>query len=169
MANEENLKKGKATQFKSGEEQKKLSSEAGKASGRSKRRKKALKQRLIAAMECGVENDTARKIARTIGVAPEDATNYDVIVARLVLQAFKGDTRAMQMIFEYLGETPAEKRAEKEEKRAEKAFKERENGAGANGPAVIVINDIPRQTAQNTETAVFNPLMKEGGGENGTE
>lgn len=156
MANEENLKKGKATQFKGDEENRRLAAEAGKASGRSKRRKKALKQRLIAALECDVENDTAKKIAKTIGVMPEDATNYDVIVARLILQAFKGDIRAMQMVFEYIGETPAEKRAEKTFK-AEMEQREKEDVDSR--PVIQIIADIPKDPPKTgTDTAVFNPL-----------
>ena len=44
MANEENLKKGKATQFQSGEEAARNGQKGGVASGASRRRRKAMRQ-----------------------------------------------------------------------------------------------------------------------------
>lgn len=44
MANEQNLKKGVATQFRAGEEQAKIAQEGGKASGKARRRKADLKK-----------------------------------------------------------------------------------------------------------------------------
>ena len=123
MANEENLKKGKKTQFKSGENAARNGRKGGIASGVSKRRKKNLKNRIQEALGCSVQLGEVKDLIRSMGMDSDDATNYDALVARLLVLAIgKGDTQAIKMILDYGGETPGEKRAEKEEKRRAKEF-----------------------------------------------
>ena len=55
MANEENLKKGEAPQFKSGEEAARNGQKGGVASGASRRRKKAMRQTVNALLGAGLE------------------------------------------------------------------------------------------------------------------
>lgn len=50
MANEENLKKGEATRFRTGEEQVKIAKKGGIASGEARREKKLIKDRILERM-----------------------------------------------------------------------------------------------------------------------
>lgn len=81
MANAENLKKGKATQFKSGKDAVENGRKAGVASGASRRRKRAMRQ--AAAMllntqipmnERGPFMGTVKTLLKTFGYTPDDAT-----------------------------------------------------------------------------------------------
>ena len=98
MANEENLKKGAATRFKSGEEAAANGRKGGIASGESKRKRKALRECLeeLLAME---QKD---KKGKTI-------TGADAITAALFKKAMNGDISAYTTIRDTVGERPTEK------------------------------------------------------------
>ena len=94
MANEKNLEKGKATQFKSGEEAAKNGRKGGIASGKAKRARKTLKEELLAMLEV---DDVQTRIA-----------------AALIREAIEGNsqgsvTKAFSVIRDTIGEKPVEK------------------------------------------------------------
>lgn len=113
MANEENLKKGKATQFQSGEEAAKSGQKGGVASGASRRRRKAMKQAVNTLLGAGLDTsegeflEIIRPRLMALGINEEDATFQDVLLAGIMLKAMKGDVRAAEFIRDTVGENPA--------------------------------------------------------------
>lgn len=81
MANEENLKKGKATQFKSGKNAVENGRKAGVASGVARRRKRAMRQAAAALLDTPIPLTersafmaTVKNLLKTFGQDPENAT-----------------------------------------------------------------------------------------------
>lgn len=94
MPNEQNLEKGVATQFKSGEQAAENGRKGGIASGESKRRRKTLKEELLLMLE--------------------DETVQKSITAALIAEAIEGNNAgsvrgAFETIRDTIGERPAEK------------------------------------------------------------
>lgn len=121
MANEENLKPFTSNQ--SHEEAVKNGRKGGKASGEARRRRAGLKKRLKEALDLDVTSKSIKRMVRQMGMDPEDCTNYDALVASLLLEAIKlHDTTAIQMILDYIGESPQEKRKAEEAKRKREIY-----------------------------------------------
>lgn len=94
MPNEENLKNGVATQFKSGDEAVENGRKGGIASGESKRRRKTLKEELLLMLE--------------------DETIQQSITSALIREAIEGNNAgsvrgAFETIRDTIGEKPTEK------------------------------------------------------------
>ena len=145
MANAENLKKGKATQFKSGKDAVENGRKAGVASGASRRRKRAMRQ--AAAMllntqipmnERGPFMVTVKTLLKTFGYTPDDATYQDALLAGIMLEAMKGDVRAAEFIRDTAGESPALdiRKAELKMRQEELKFKQ-EQSSGAAAPGAV--------------------------------
>lgn len=145
MANVENLKKGKATQFKSGKDAVENGRKAGVASGASRRRKRAMRQ--AAAMllntqipmnERGPFMGTVKTLLKTFGYTPDDATYQDALLAGIMLEAMKGDVRAAEFIRDTAGESPALdiRKAELKMRQEELKFKQ-EQSSGAAAPGAV--------------------------------
>lgn len=145
MANAENLKKGKATQFKSGKDAVENGRKAGVASGASRRRKRAMHQ--AAAMllntqipmnERGPFMGTVKTLLKTFGYTPDDATYQDALLAGIMLEAMKGDVRAAEFIRDTAGESPALdiRKAELKMRQEELKFKQ-EQSSGAAAPGAV--------------------------------
>ena len=145
MANAENLKKGKATQFKSGKDAVENGRKAGVASGASRRRKRAKRQ--AAAMllntqipmnERGPFMGTVKTLLKTFGYTPDDATYQDALLAGIMLEAMKGDVRAAEFIRDTAGESPALdiRKAELKMRQEELKFKQ-EQSSGAAAPGAV--------------------------------
>lgn len=145
MANAENLKKGKATQFKSGKDAVENGRKAGVASGASRRRKRAMRQ--AAAMllntqipmnERGPFMGTVKTLLKTFGYTPDDATYQDALLAGIMLEAMKGDVRAAEFIRDTAGESPALdiRKAELKIRQEELKFKQ-EQSSGAAAPGAV--------------------------------
>lgn len=98
MANEENLKKGEATQFKSGEIAAEMGRKGGIASGESKRQKRTLKE--IAQMLA----DEKIQMPQPDGTTKE--LTYDVALIQTMYRnaITKGDTQAAKFLANLLGE-----------------------------------------------------------------
>ena len=129
MANEENLKP-QSERTKS--EQREIATKGGIASGKSRRRKKAMKERLQEALECSVVNPKVKKMMRSVGMGEEDSNNWDAVVASIVAGALRGDPRYARLLMELIGETGEEKRAERADKRDAKRLRmEMEDHAAA--------------------------------------
>lgn len=94
MPNEQNLEKGIATQFKSGEEAVENGRKGGIASGESKRRRKTLKEELLLMLE---NEDVQRSVA-----------------AALINEAIEGNNSgSVARAFETIRDTIGEKQSEK--------------------------------------------------------
>ena len=125
MANEENLKHGKDSQFRSGEEAARNGQNGGIASGKSRRRKKAMKERLQEALECSVVNPKVKKMMQSVGME-DGRTNYDAVTASIVAGAIQGAPGYARLLMELIGETGEEKRADKADKRDAKRLRMQE-------------------------------------------
>ena len=103
MANEANLEKGKATQFRAGEEQAKISQQGGAASGEARRRKRDLRMALEALLE--KEYEQKDKNGNVIG----KVTGTEAIAAKLFQQAWNGNIRAFEILRDTAGQKPVDK------------------------------------------------------------
>ena len=105
MANEENLKKGKKTQFKSGENAATNGRKGGIASGESKREKKTIQKILIDYLESNVKDQKKlKKLASSVGIKGEQSVKELVTVVCILNTLQKGDVDKLQKICEILGE-----------------------------------------------------------------
>ena len=103
MANEKNLV---PFDERTESEQRKIASAGGKASGKARRRKKNLKQKMQLLLSLpAADNDQAELSA--MGVDPEDMDNEMVLVKALFLAAAEGDTKAFDRIQDVLGKSVA--------------------------------------------------------------
>ena len=103
MANEQNLV---PINERTKSEQREIASAGGKASGKARRRKKSMKQKMQLLLSLpAADNDQAELSA--MGVDPEDMDNEMVLVKALFLAAAEGDTKAFDRIQDVLGRTVA--------------------------------------------------------------
>ena len=103
MANERNLVPNSA---RTPSERRENASKAGIASGKARRRKKSLKQKMQLLLSLPpAENDQTELSA--MGVDPDDMDNEMVLVKALFIAAAAGDTRAFDRIQDVLGRSVA--------------------------------------------------------------
>ena len=103
MANEQNLV---PINERTKSEQREIASAGGKASGKARRRKKSMKQKMQLLLSLpAADNDQAELSA--MGVGPDDMDNEMVLVKALFLAAAEGDTKAFDRIQDVLGRTVA--------------------------------------------------------------
>jgi len=107
MANEKNLMPiEEVNSRRTREEHSEDSRKAGKASGKSRRRKKSLKQKMQLLLSLPpAENDQTELSA--MGIDPEDMDNEMVLVTALFIAAAAGDTKAFDRIQDVLGRSVA--------------------------------------------------------------
>jgi hypothetical protein len=103
-----NLKKGKATQFKTGEKQAEIARRGGIASGKAKRKKKTLTEmaRVFASLPVSEEQ---KKRLKTQGVSSEDMIHQMALVAAMFEAGENGSVRAAALVAEWLAEGNEEK------------------------------------------------------------
>ena len=102
MANEKNL----VPRHLTNEEASRIGKIGGQNSGKARRRKKNLKQKMQLLLSLpAADNDQAELSA--MGVDPEDMDNEMVLVKALFLAAAEGDTKAFDRIQDVLGRTVA--------------------------------------------------------------
>ena len=94
VANNENLEKGKATQFRSGEEAARNGSKGGIASGAARRRKKSLKEAADLYLSLPVTDKRRLNKLKRRALDPEDIDNQMAMVVGLTEAATAGDARA---------------------------------------------------------------------------
>lgn len=99
MANEQNLLKGEAFQFKSGEEAAKSGAKGGRASGAAKRRKKDLRKALEILLDKKYTDSKSGK----------KMTGTEALAAKLFEQGMKGNIKAFETIRATVGQDPVQK------------------------------------------------------------
>lgn len=103
MANEKNLV---PFDERTESEQREIASAGGKASGKARRRKKSMKQKMQLLLSLpAADNDQAELSA--MGVVPEDMDNEMVLVKALFIAAAAGNTKAFDRIQDVLGRSVA--------------------------------------------------------------
>lgn len=88
------------------DEQREITSKGGVASGKSRRRKRDLKQKMKLLLSLPASDDD-RADLEDMGVDPEDMDNEMVLVKALFARAAGGDTRAFDRIMDILGKSVA--------------------------------------------------------------
>lgn len=130
MANEKNLV---PFDERTESEQREIASAGGKASGKARRRKKNLKQKMQLLLSLPAADNNQSELA-TMGVDPEDMDNEMVLVKALFLAAAAGDTRAFDRIQDVLGKSVAREELalkKQEAKRKAAAGTDTENRIGS--------------------------------------
>lgn len=102
MANPQNLKKGKDTQFRSGEEAARNGKKGGVASGESRRKKKNIMEcaSMLMSMRISEKQPKTRKIMQDLGLEDDDLTYGASVVVSLLSKAGKGDVPAARLLME---------------------------------------------------------------------
>ena len=103
MANEKNLV---PFDERTEREQREIASAGGKASGKARRRKKSLKQKMQLLLSLPAADNDQTELA-TMGIDSEDMDNEMVLVKALFIAAAAGDTRAFDRIQDVLGKSVA--------------------------------------------------------------
>ena len=93
---------GKDTQFKTGEEQARTASAGGKASGRSRRRKRQFRDELEMLLPLTDKGKDGQPIINPL--TGRKQTVQQSITMQLLLKARKGDVKAAKLILDTLGE-----------------------------------------------------------------
>ena len=117
MSNEKNLRP-----VRSKEEARERGRNGGIASVKSRRQKKDMKQRLQDALELAVVNPKVKSMMQQVGMSGE-GTNWDAVAASIVAGTIQGTSGYAKLLMELIGETGAEKRAERADKRDAKRLK----------------------------------------------
>lgn len=101
--NNHNLKKGVATQYKSGE---KAAKEAGKKggikSGEAKRKKKSMREKMELLLSLPADDTDADNL-KALGISPDDIDNEMIIIKALFDKAASGDINAIREVRNILG------------------------------------------------------------------
>lgn len=103
MANEQNLV---PINERTKSEQREIASAGGKASGKARRRKKSLKQKMQLLLSLP-PTDSDRTELAVMGIEPEDMDNEMVLVKALFIAAAAGNTKAFDRIQDVLGRSVA--------------------------------------------------------------
>lgn len=107
MANEKNLMPiEEVNSRRTREEHSEDSRKAGIASGKARRRKKSLKQKMQLLLSLPAADNDQTELA-AMGIYPEDMDNEMVLVKALFIAAAAGDTRAFDRIQDVLGRSVA--------------------------------------------------------------
>jgi hypothetical protein len=102
VANVENLKKGKATQFKSGENAAENGKKGGIASGEAKRQKNTIKSILKQWADSPITVAKLKKEAKAYGIETDEGRS--LITLALIKGAMKGNAKYMERLLDTLGE-----------------------------------------------------------------
>jgi hypothetical protein len=109
--NEKNLEKGKATQFRSGDEAVKSGKKGGVASGVARREKKALKTTLEMLLSMPIEDGKLEDVDKVKSLASLGGKNISVqeaIVLKALQLALNGDIKAFNAIADILKQGTSE-------------------------------------------------------------
>lgn len=106
--NEENLRPIQKGQL-SKEELKKRQSNGGKKSGQVRRERKAFKESLLMLLDMKAPEQIGVQIKKTLPKLKDKDLNYqNAILVSLLQQAVKGNTKAVELIRDTIGEKPKE-------------------------------------------------------------
>lgn len=109
------------------DEQKKITQKGGIASGKSRRRKKALRTALKEAMALPLKElhpDMQAAIMKAAKLGDAELTVSDAVLGSIIRNACKGNSQMAKLLLDVLGETPDVRFKERELKMKEQALKE---------------------------------------------
>ena len=108
MANEENLKNGVATQFRTGEEQAKIAQMGGIRSGEVRRQNADLRKRLREIADMALKPGDITEIKTLSDAKGANLSITDALLVKYVTMALNGNIKAMNKVMELLGNDPTE-------------------------------------------------------------
>ena len=136
-----NLEKGKKTQF-CGE----TAAENQRKSTESRKRNIALRDAVKLAMQCMPEevlSDKQLKVLHKEGVDTDGKSGVEVVAASLAIKAMRGNTKAVEVLMDLLGESTAAERNRIERERLalerEKMEKDKSGQAEAEGVKIVLL------------------------------
>lgn len=103
MANDENLKKGEVTQFRSGEEAARNGRKGGKASGEARRRKANFRKTLNLLLTTKIESEEWTPLLEALGL---ECTLESALLMAQIKAALAGSTKAATFVAKYSGQSP---------------------------------------------------------------
>lgn len=103
MANEENLRNGESTQYRSGEEAARNGKKGGQASGKSRRRKKLLKDTVNMLLALPLKDGKLDKLTDMQTINGKNITVEEAMVLKQIQKALKGDLRAFESLVDLSG------------------------------------------------------------------
>ncbi|MBQ7841179.1 MAG: hypothetical protein IJ390_11970 [Lachnospiraceae bacterium] len=114
MANDENLKRGGLTQFRSGEEAARNGAKGGRASGEARRRKADFRKTLNLLLTAKIDSPEWTPLLESLGL---DSTLEAAVNAAMIREALNGNVKAYEAIAKYSGQSDRTE-ADHEEQRA---------------------------------------------------
>lgn len=100
--------KGHGLHERTAEEQRRIASMGGKASGETRRRKKEIREVCGVLLSMPANNALKGYLDPNIEL-PDDATVYDLMVARMTQEALKGNVKAFEAVRDSAGDKPTDK------------------------------------------------------------
>lgn len=140
MSGKDNLIPGNK---RSKEEVRAIGQKGGKASVKARRRKKALREILESCLDMQIseiEDESVRRAIQTAANSTDGSiTIGEAIINGLVVQAIKGSPKAVGLIMDTMGESPAMQMKREELKMKQELAKQKLNGMGAGEKAKVII------------------------------
>jgi Holliday junction resolvasome RuvABC ATP-dependent DNA helicase subunit len=90
------------------EEQRKMASEGGKASGEARRKKKLIREQLELLLSLPLKDENAKRKLEQIGIDADNLDNQMAMVISIWNKALKGDIQAFNSIRDSVGEKPSD-------------------------------------------------------------
>ena len=90
------------------EEQRKMASEGGKASGKARRKKKLIKEQLELLLSLPLKDENAKRKLKQIGIDADNLDNQMAMIISIWNKALKGDIQAFNSIRDSVGEKPSD-------------------------------------------------------------
>ena len=106
------------------EEQRRIARMGGIASGEARRRKKSMRESVIAILSTPMQKGDVDEITTLRDAGKLNLTGQDAIIMAQAIKAVKGDTKAAEFLRDTAGEKPVERFAEVEETQDEKTLDE---------------------------------------------
>ena len=110
---DENLKKGEATQFRSGEDAARKGRKGGKKSGEVRRKQRDIKDAVSYFLSLQTSNVSDKNLEK-IGVPEEERTNLMALIGALHYEALSGNLEAARLLTDLSGATQDAIRKERE-------------------------------------------------------
>lgn len=110
MANEKNLKKGKATQYRSGEEAARNGRKGGKESGKKRREQKAYREIARAVLSAEINDEELLEFAAKFGIEKPDVKTITLL--GMIKAAAEGSHNAFDRLLLLTGEKEKDENAD---------------------------------------------------------
>lgn len=104
--NDENLKRGEATQFRSGKEAARNGHKGGIASGKARRKKRDMREAAKVLLDTEVKNSRLRRKMKDNGIDDDDLTNQMAVLLSMFMSAVNGNVRAAEFLRDIAGYGP---------------------------------------------------------------